>query len=275
MFGYYYKICNNIDLESYDDDLIEAMNFDKYNYRKFQAYLENKKILIDEDNYKRYIDLFVFLNFDDNDDVNCISYRSKMRSRVINKDHLDSFIHQITNTGYVLTLTDIIHFPYVGVNYESSNVNYDNNKCTHNEILHLLTQCSDSIFRMKHLLLNCKNDEIKLFGKILSININKSELCKLYNDIDIKPNRSHMLLMLNYLPDFKFATLKDIINFYDKHDVSVHERAIASARLRHSTNSTTVRDDTLKKLYTLMNQTESHKKLHHVKLNYDAWGNQL
>ena len=62
LFGYYYDICNNIDLDSYSEELIKAMDFNKYGSVKFKEHLEKYKILINEENYKRLIDLFVFFN---------------------------------------------------------------------------------------------------------------------------------------------------------------------------------------------------------------------
>ena len=231
---HYYKCSNNIDVKDFDAQLIDCLNFYEHPDNSFEDYLSENKVIIDSNLFKQYLDLFVVINFGNHDSYKTIETRRTIkytivsldigyeRTDTITDDFITSFLKAIRNNGYVLCATDLMYAPFICsmVNKiaelsSDEKINVKNYLYSNIELL-----------EKKHILMTQLNDpELTLLSNLMSLQkINKQVLTNIYNNTDIKPNSSHLAVILNKLPNKQKTTAKAIIDFFDKYGVSAHAK---------------------------------------------------
>lgn len=231
----YYCICNNIDLSTYDNELVEVMAFRKYGMSRLNNYFEDKKIIIDKNFYKKLLDLYVYINFD-----SCCDYHEYCLESTC-CCCFAKFIMIIASTGYEFNLEDIVYFPFVGLVInkllKKSFVLYDNNDNNENTTEKIKNMIKNGCTDLKYcapFLLNYNDDEIKLYARLLTLeSINKKTLISTYNNINLKPNKSHMNILLNNFSHPNVKAIKSIMDFFDKHNVCLYEREIKLLNVKY------------------------------------------
>lgn len=270
LLAHSFDTCNNIDLESYDKELIDAINFCKHDsIYKFRKYIENNKLLITEELYKQIVDLFVYVNTNDKEEMKDSKYYTHGRGRrhVIKDLDLKLLLNEIMSTGYVLTLTDIIHYPLAGALLKPHEIVQDNNKQTLDKIKTLIKYNASCLQYILEHLLNCDDDNIKLYARIMTFDGSNAQIKNMYKDLMIKPHNYHMLLLFDNMPCFAIKTLKSVIDFYDGHNISVSSRDICSIKCMDGLASKSMRYDTLINTIRHLKKTKSYLRLIALKTN--------
>lgn len=280
----YYYLCNNIDLSTYDDELIDAMKFSKYGNIMLGMYLDNKKILMDSETYKKLIDLYLYVNFDEC----CDCDSNELYQHFICCECLAKFIIIIINTGYKITLIDILHFPFVSFViyrvfsnvWKSENKSHKDileirkiiygmivdveNECATNRIKEMIKIGSEELLYLSELLKTHTDDEIKLYGRLVTIEcIHKETLVDVYRGIKLKPNKAHAIFILDNLNKPYLREIKNVIDFFNKHEICVSEREIKLLNRKYSTGCFSKNSNSVDKIISYSKTKESYDLYRH------------
>lgn len=231
LLSYYYLVSNRIDLSTFNKDLLESLNFYEHDGNKFEQYLSDNKILVNSENFRSYLELFVVINFGNK--YKCYKFSSNRyclncgitigKGFTVEGNKINKFLDTILNAGYVLSVDDVFHYaPFLIEYYDNSKFN--NSSDSEKKVIEKYLYANITRLRDHRELVELfENSELNLLLELQTANINKTSLKEIYSEVDIKPNASHLTILLDCPSNKKATTWKCLIDFFDAHGVGVNE----------------------------------------------------
>ena len=237
----YIKACGEVNLDNYDKKLIKALDTSyatnntnvlneimnqNINPKSITQYMEQEKILITDALAKEYLYLFLTINFG--------KYDLKIAYGISNENYMEvsGFEHELLE--FIISIEDEhfqfdrIEFPYIQKIHPLHHI-IPNDKI--NQLQILLNNDYKYVTRYKSMIDVTDNNNLKVLAEILSGNTNTSkkveDLYKKYPNV--KPNTSHLLMIIKLNNKKQFASLKQIINAYAKLGIRPNKNLLTCA----------------------------------------------
>lgn len=206
-----------------DNELKSALFFDLNDEGKdFRKYLDDKKILIDNKLFNRYLNIFIWINCTDRRADTYAHYADDNYSKYMM--HMKTFIKIVQENGYAVSLIDVLEYPFLIRLVKINNIPEDQKSYA----IHRLYTNIHNISHYESIVKLLGNDDLSVMFQLDSGEPNtKAKLTKLYNDHPgAVPNRAHLLIALKAV-DHCIGPCRHIIDFFLEKGVKVYVRYLS------------------------------------------------